>query len=166
MKKNWLAVVRPLSDRRWVFLALAMCIVAAAPIVVHAQIVPAAPVRENVDANGVELFSGKLTLTGPALVLGSKGNTLSYYRWNKGAGWTDNLMAFMNLSGSVMTVSLGGVSDSFTVSGSTYTSTEGNGSTLTYNSTSKIYTYISATARWRASTRMRSVNTCPTATTA
>ncbi|MEO8062401.1 MAG: RHS repeat-associated core domain-containing protein [Pseudomonadota bacterium] len=144
MKKSWLAVVRPLSDLRLMFFALAICIVAVAPKVAHAQIVPAAPVRTSVDANGIDLFTGKVMVTGPALVLGSEGNTLSYYRWNKGSGWTDNVMAFMNLSGSVMTVSLGGISDSFTVSGSTYTSTEGNGSTLTYNSTSKIYTYTRA----------------------
>lgn len=141
MKKSWLAAVRPFTDRLPISLALAIVIVAGAPGVARAQMVPSAPVRESVDANGVDLFTGKLTVTGPALVLGSQGNTLSYYRWNKGFGWSDNVMGFMNQSGSVMTVSLGAVSDSFTVSGSTYTSTEANGSTLTYNSTSKIYTY-------------------------
>src|SRR5688572_2496020 len=109
IKNTWLAAARPLSNRWSVFLSLAICVVAGAPKVAFAQVVPAAPVRQTVDANGVDLFTGKLTLTGPALVLGSEGNTLSYYRWNKGSGWTDNLMAFLNLSGSVMTVSLGGV---------------------------------------------------------
>lgn len=111
------------------------------PGAAQAQAVPAAPVRENIDANGVDLFTGKLTVAAPALTLGSEGSSLSYYRWNKGGGWSDNVMAFLNLSGSTMTVSLGGVSDSFSVSGSTYASTEGNGSTLTYNSTTHIYTY-------------------------
>jgi len=120
---------------------LAIGMLVSSPQAALAQIAPAAPVRENIDANGIDLFTGKLKLTGPALVVGSEGNALSYYRWNNGSGWSDNVMGFINLSGSVMTVSLGAISDSFSVSGSTYSSTEGNGSTLTYNSTSKIYTY-------------------------
>src|SRR5689334_12673417 len=103
-------------------------IVAGLPQAVHSQIVPAAPVRESIDANGVDLLTGKLTVTAPALVLGSQGNSISYYRWNKGSGWTDILLGFLNLAGSVMTVSLGGTSDSFMVSGTTYSSTEGKGS--------------------------------------
>lgn len=51
------------------------------------------------------------------------------------------MTGLLNQVASVMTVSLGGDSDSFTVSGSTYTSTEGNGSTLTLNGTSTPYTY-------------------------
>jgi hypothetical protein len=116
--------------------------VSAAPQMVQAQTAPAGPVRQNVDANGVDLFLGNLSLTGPALVLGSEGNTLTYFRWSKGSGWSDNLTGFMNLSGSVMRVSLGPVTDSFTVSGSTHTSTEANGSTLTLSS--NIYTYTRA----------------------
>ena len=138
----------------------------AAPQVADAQTAPAGPVRENVDANGVDLFTGKLTVIGPAVVLGSEGNTLSYYRLNKGSGWTDNVVGFMNQSGTVMTVSLGGVSDSFWVSGSAYTSTEGNGSTLTYNSTSKIYTYTRGDGTVARFDKNKSTNTCPIATTA
>jgi RHS repeat-associated protein len=124
-------------------LALSIAVAASvAPQFAHAQTAPAGPVRENVDANGVDLFLGTLSLTGPALVLGSEGNTLTYFRWSKGGGWSDNLTGFMNLSGSTITVSLGAVSDRFTVSGSTYTSTEGNGSTLTLSS--NIYTYTRA----------------------
>lgn len=142
MNKASLAIVGPLRSRASnCFFALAIGLIAGAPQIVQAQIVPSPPVRENIDANGVDLFTGKLTVIAPALVLGSNGNTLSYYRLNKGTGWTDNLMGFMNQVGSTMTVTLGGVADSFTVSGSVYTSTEGNGSTLTYNSTTKIYTY-------------------------
>jgi YD repeat-containing protein len=123
-----------------VVLAFAIGIIAlVAPDAAHAQTAPAAPVRENLDANGVDLFTGTLTVTPPALVLGSEGNTLTYYRWSKGSGFSDNITGFMNLSSSTMTVSLGGISDRFTVSGTTYTSTEGNGSTLTLSG--NIYTY-------------------------
>ncbi len=141
MKNSWLTGRRLFSRRVSAALALLIAFGIAMPEGAHAQIVPAAPVRESIDENGVDLFSGTLTLTGPALLLGSEGNTLSYFRWSNGSGWSDNVMGFMNQSGSVMTVSLGGISDGFAVSGSTYTSTEGSGSTLVYNSTSKIYTY-------------------------
>ena len=107
----------------------------------QAQTAPAAPVRSSIDGNGVDLFDGTLSVDAPSISLGDKENGISYHRWNRGSGWTDSSMAFMNLSGSVMTVAVGEASDSFTVSGSTYTSTEGNGSTLTYNSTTKIFTY-------------------------
>lgn len=107
----------------------------------QAQTAPAAPVRSSIDGNGVDLFDGTLSVDAPSISLGDNENGISYNRWNRGSGWTDSSMAFMNLSGSVMTVAIGEASDSFTVSGSTYTSTEGNGSTLTYNSTTKIFTY-------------------------
>jgi hypothetical protein len=140
MKKSCFAANRPSSNPLSASFALVIGIIAfTAPKSADAQTAPAAPVRETVDANGVDLFQGNLSLTGPALVLGSEGNTLTYYRWSKGSGWSDNMTGFMNLSGSVMTVSLGAVSDRFTVSGSTYTSTEGNGSTLTLSS--NIFTY-------------------------
>ncbi len=142
MNRTWHATVRPIRARGLSSLALAIGLVAGAPEVAHAQIVPAAPVRENIDAYGVDLFTGGLTLIGPTLTVGSDGGTLSYYRWNKGSGWSDNLTAYLNQLGSELTVSLGGASDRFTVSGSTYTSTEGNGSTLTL--TSGIYTYTTA----------------------
>src|SRR5262245_13527076 len=146
MSKSWIAAARPFKIRLPVILALAMCILAfGASEAVHAQTAPGAPVREGIDPNGVDLFSGKLTMTGPALVLGSNGNTLSYHRWSKGSGWSDNLSGYMNLSGSVMTVSLGSVSDSFTVSGSTYTSTEANGSTLTLSGSTFTYTRADGT---------------------
>lgn len=143
MKQRCLAAFCPRKDFFPVALALLVWFVFGAPEVVYAQMVQPAPVRESIDANGVDLFTGKLTVTAPALVLGSEGNALSYYRLNKGSAWTwtDNLTGFMNQVGSVMTVSLGAVSDSFTVSGSTYTATEGNGSTLTLNSTGTLYTY-------------------------
>ena len=107
----------------------------------QAQTAPAAPVRSSIDGNGVDLFDGTLSVDAPSISLGDNENGISYHRWNRGSGWTDSSMAFMNLSGSIMTVAIGEASDSFTVSGSTYTSTEGNGSTLTYNSTTLIYTY-------------------------
>lgn len=121
-------------------LTMGACILAfSTSEIAVAQTAPPAPIRERIDSNGIDLFTGKLTTTSTSLILGSKDNTLSYFRWNKGSGWSDNLVGFINSSGSVMTVSLGPVSDSFSISGTTYTSTEGNGSTLTLSG--NIYTY-------------------------
>ena len=132
MKKFWFDASRAVRNFLNGILALTTVIALfAAPQMAEAQTAPAGPVRQTVDANGVDLFLGTLSLTGPALVLGSEGNTLTYFRWSKGSGWSDNLTGFLNLSGSTMTVSLGAISDRFSVSGSIYTSNEGNGSTLT-----------------------------------
>ncbi|MEA3015888.1 MAG: hypothetical protein QOI38_610 [Sphingomonadales bacterium] len=109
-----------------------------------AQLAAPAPVRQNVDGNGVDLFLGTVSLDAPALTLGQGQQGLSYYRLTRGTGWTDNMTATLNKTGSTITVSLGGSSDSFTVSGSTYTPTEGNGATLAFNGTANVYTYRSA----------------------
>ena len=116
--------------------ALACCATQAA-----AQTVPAAPVRATIDGNGVDLFSGALNVDGPSVTVGDSSSGMDFHRWNKGSGWSDNYSAFLNLSGPIMTVAIGEASDSFTVSGTTYTSTEANGSTLTFNSTTLVYTY-------------------------
>jgi YD repeat-containing protein len=107
-----------------------------------AQLVAPAPVRQSIDANGVDLFLGTMNLNAPALTMGQADQGLAYYRLTRGGGWTDNIVATLNQSGSVVTVSLGGISDSFTVSGGTYTGTEGNGASLALNTGTHIYTYM------------------------
>ena len=64
---------------------------------------------------------------------------LAYFQLNTGSGFGNSLIAQLNLSGSTMTIWLGAKADRFTVSGSTYTNTEGNGATLSLSGT--IYTY-------------------------
>lgn len=106
-----------------------------------AQTAPPAPVRSSVDANGVDLFDGRFRTAAPPVSMGGDGSGIEFRRVNYGSNWTDTTIGYVNISGSTVTVSIGPRSDSFTVSGSTYISTEANGSRLTYNSTSKIYTY-------------------------
>ena len=77
-----------------------------------AQNAPPAPVRQNVDGNGVDLFLGGFNLDVPLVSIGSGPSALVYSRNNRGS---DNVSATLFLSGNVMKVSLGGVSDSFTV---------------------------------------------------
>jgi YD repeat-containing protein len=108
-----------------------------------AQLAPPPPVRQSVDGNGVDLFLGTLNVNAPAISMGgSAPQGLEYYRLNRGAGWSDNLVATINITSSLVTVTFGGTSDGFTVSGSTYTSTEGNGATLSLSGT--VYSYTAA----------------------
>ncbi|MBU3077678.1 RHS repeat domain-containing protein [Sphingomonas quercus] len=118
---------------------------ASLPTLVQAQIVAPAPVpvRQVIDANGVDLFAGTFNFSAPSMTIGHGDATMAYTRRWAGNGWTDEYNVYLYKNGSTLTVSLGGQSDSFTVSGSTFTPTEGNGSTLTFNGTN-IYTYSRA----------------------
>lgn len=111
----------------------------AAPAI--AQTVPTSPVRQTVDENGVDLFSGTLTVATPAITIGGD-QGLSYYRFNRGNGWADDMLARISQSGSVVTVSLGNFTDQFAApaANATVNSTEGNGATLFWNGTGT-YTY-------------------------
>ena len=114
----------------------------AAPITSLAQLAPPAPVRQSVDGNGVDLFLGTMNVQTPPLTIGQGDpQGLSYQKLNRGSGWTDTLFVALNRSLGVMTVLLGEDSDSFSINGTTYTSTEGNGSRLVYDSATAIYTY-------------------------
>ena len=108
-----------------------------------AQLAPPAPIHQSVDQNGVNLFDGNLYVNGPVLSMGqSDPQGLQFYKLSRNNGWTDNIVAGLDLEGTIVTVSLAGFTDIFTVSGSTYTNTQGNGATLT--STLSTYTYTRA----------------------
>ncbi|MGK6320618.1 hypothetical protein [Sphingomonas sp. DT-204] len=101
----------------------------AAPALAQTNAAP--PVRQSVDANGVDLFLGKMSYDAPELSAG-QGDVagLSFRRFSKSGAGGDTLWGALTVSGSTVYVVLGGNSDRFTVSGSTYANTEGNGSTL------------------------------------
>jgi YD repeat-containing protein len=107
-----------------------------------------APVRQSVDANGVDLFYGTLAVNGPAISVGSGEQGMTYYKVNVYGtnvagtfGWIDNLTGVMNVdSAGNLVVTVGNHSNSFTVSGSTYTATEGDGATLTVSGNISTYT--------------------------
>jgi len=108
----------------------------------EAQLAPPSPVREAIDENGVDLFNGTLNISAPALTIGQgEDQGLRYAKLWRGTDWTDSLIAYLYWDGGRLLVSLGGQSDSFTRSGSLYTSTEAHGATLTFDSGSNIYTY-------------------------
>ena len=109
----------------------------------RAQTAAPTPVRESIDANGVDLFLGTMNADGPVLSAGQSGaQGLAYRKLFRTGGSGDNLMASLSVSGSNVYVYIGGKTDRFTVSGSTYTGTEGNGTSLSLSG--NIYTYTMA----------------------
>ncbi|NIJ20938.1 RHS repeat-associated protein [Sphingomonas naasensis] len=107
----------------------------------QAQQIIAPPVRPSIDGNGVDLFTGTLQISSPSISAGQQSNGLAYARFWRGFGWSDDFSLALDKSGSTVTVNLNRVADSFTDSGGSYTPTEGNGATLTFNSGTNIYTY-------------------------
>lgn len=117
----------------------AMCV--AAPAL--AQTVPAPAVRQPVDANGVDVSAGTFNVTTTDVAVGTGETGMQYVRSSNGVGWRDNLLGSLQFNGSVMTVSIGDSSSTFTYVSGAYTSDEADGSTLTYNPASLEYTFIS-----------------------
>lgn len=102
-------------------------------------------VRQSIDANGVDLFLGTMNVDGPALTVGSAENpSIIYKKTFRGVVSADNVNARLRKSGTTITISFGHSTDRFTQSGSSYTPTEGNGASLTYDATSRTYTYTTA----------------------
>jgi len=130
----------PLRARRMALCLTTILCSGLLAIPASAQTTGPAPVRESIDANGVDLFLGKYNYDGPELSAGQDGSTgLSYRRVYRGGAGGDNIWASLYVSGSTTTVYFNGRSDSFTLSGTSYVPTEGNGSSLTLSGS--IYTY-------------------------
>lgn len=147
---NNVGAVRP-GARRAIARLLA-CSILSVPVIgglcltpaARAQVAAAAPVRESVDANGVDLFLGTMNANGPVLSAGQSGaQGLSYYKLYRGnTGWGDNIMASLTVSGSSVLIYYAGRTDRFTISGSSYIGTEGNGTSLSLSG--NVYTYTMA----------------------
>lgn len=119
-----------------------LCSGLAAPS--FAQVAAPAPVRSNIDANGVDLFLGTMNVDGPALSAGDGDKQgLTWRKLVRGArGWGDTLVGTLVVSGATTYISFGGKTYQFTLSGTTYTSTEKDGSALTKSGSS--YTFTAA----------------------
>lgn len=122
---------------------LCLTTILASGVVATAQAQEA--VRQSIDANGVDLFHGMMNVDGPALTVGSAENpSIIYKKTFRGVVSADNVNARLRKSGTTITISFGHATDRFTQSGSSYTPTEGNGASLTYDATSRTYTYTPA----------------------
>ncbi len=126
------------------FLASTTIVGAGFALPAMAQVSSPSPVRQSIDANGVDLFLGTMNVDGPAMSAGQAApQGMSWRKVIRGAGgWGDNLVATLSDGGGSAYATFGGTSDRFTVSGTTYTSTEGNGATLSLSGS--VYTYTMA----------------------
>ncbi|MGZ8363320.1 MAG: hypothetical protein ACXW3D_05560 [Caulobacteraceae bacterium] len=105
-------------------------------------LITAPPAHSSVDANGVDLASGSLAVSTTDVVIGQPGaGGLVYARSYIGSGWRDNYTGVLTVSGSTYTASIGGSSESFTLSGGVYTSVQGQGSALAEDSANGHYIY-------------------------
>lgn len=108
-----------------------------------------APRFINIDANGVDLTTGKVTF---AFEEGGIGSGEGAVRWQRifaqDAGWVDNWSGGMfeaTVGGVTKTyVQIAGISDVFTKSGTIYTSDNAAGSTLVYDAVAGVYNYTAA----------------------
>ncbi len=102
----------------------------------------APPVKSSIDANGVDLTRGTFTISTVDLAVGQGGlGGLAYSRSFRDTAWRDNQVGTINSSGVTYTVSIGAGSGTFTLAGSTFTSQQADGSSLTFNATTQVYTY-------------------------
>ena len=100
------------------------------------------PIRTVIDDNAVDLATGSYTVSAEEVVIGKPGaGGLSYVRTFFQNGWRHSYMGTLNAVGSLYTVSIGGSSETFTLSGGVYVQNQGRGSTLTFNAANQTYTY-------------------------
>jgi YD repeat-containing protein len=110
----------------------------------HAQSVLEAPppTHYSVDARGVDVISGQTVLSTVDAVVGDPGagNGMAYARAYIGDGWRDSATGTVDGTTTGATVSFGGTSEAFTLSGSTYTPTNATGGSLTLSGST--WTYV------------------------
>lgn len=131
---------------------LAAALILATPIMAEAQNIPnPLPERIATDSNGVNLVDGTFSTVSTDVVIGDPATGgLAYTRTyfvdtHNRTGWRPSTLGTILISPTgTYQVSINGASDPFTKTGSTFTSDNGAGATLTYNSSSDIYTYTSA----------------------
>jgi RHS repeat-associated protein len=103
--------------------------------------VPPPPVRQAVDEQGVDVIRGEFSAAQPSISIGpAYPHGLVYASVNAGSGWFNGANSLIFQSGSTFTVSVGGMSDSFTQSGTSYTPTEANGASLVQSGATFTYT--------------------------
>lgn len=157
------SVVNTISSRRTIRALLASSILFGIYSPALADVPVPVPTRELTDENQVDLFRGVYVVDETvASVGGNEG--LSYRRISRGNGFSSNFDSSLQLTGGTYVATVNGRSDSFTLSGGVYVPTEGNGSSLSYNSTTLIYTYVARDGtvvtfdkNRRASSRMRTL---------
>ena len=100
-----------------------------------AQTQPTPPEHYTHDERGVDLVTGQFVHEAVDVAIGppDEGGIVHSRIWANG-GWRDSLSGTIAVSGSTYVVSLGGVSEAFTNSGSTFTPVSNRGATLVQTS--------------------------------
>jgi len=122
--------------------AALLCSVAFQPLAAQSITLPPSPIRSSVDERGVDAATGGVQMSDPQLSIGTPTNGLVHTRyWPGNSGWRHSYMISAKAdSSSHVTVTIGGSSTGFTLSGGVYSSDQGDGSTLVDNGASS-YTY-------------------------
>jgi RHS repeat-associated protein len=109
------------------------------PAAALAQAIPVPSTRELIDGNGVDLFRGTFTVDETVASIGGN-QGMQLRRIARGSDqFMYNVETYLQSSGSVFYVTVNGRTDRFTKSGSVFTPTEANGSSLSLSGS--IYTY-------------------------
>lgn len=113
-----------------------------------AQVAPA-PKFTSPDQNNVDLSTGLVWYGMEEGGIGSGAGRVAMQRiWSEGAGWLDNWSGglYQVTSGGVTKayVQFGGISDTFSGSGTTWTADKANGATLTVDGSTGYYYYTSS----------------------
>ena len=125
-------------------IAVLSCLLLATPAVAQSQLAAPPPIDFSLDPRGVDLISGTFNYTTTDVSIGNLGEGgLSYARAYVGPGWRDNVTGTLEAIGSTYYVSVGGGSESFTLSGGVYTPTHNVGSTLSVDGTG-VHTYTTS----------------------
>ncbi|RZJ19407.1 MAG: hypothetical protein EON91_01605 [Brevundimonas sp.] len=120
--------------RSWLLGASALALLTyGAPAAAQSVLVAPPPTHYSLDPRGVDVISGKVVLSTVDASIGDPSSGgMQYIRSYVGNGWRDNLTGTVaGPSSGRMTVSFGGQSEAFTVSGTSYTPVTPSGSTLT-----------------------------------
>lgn len=116
----------------------------------HAQspITTPPPIFSSIDERGVDVTSGSFNYTIDGVSIGQPGagglNFSQTFVGGSSNGWRHGFVGAITVAGSVYTVSIGSRAETFTLASGVFTSDQGLGSTLTYNSGTGIYTYTTA----------------------
>ena len=132
--------IKTMSLRSALLVATALGVIGLLPGVAQAQN-RAPAVYSNVDENGVDLVLGTFEQGFTGLSIGSGDGALTFgFSTAKGVWGANTFTGGVEVAGNMATVYIGGDMERFTISGTTYTSQQGEGSTLTL--AGGLYTYM------------------------
>ena len=118
-------------SRRAAFCALLAGTSSTAPALAQLPGSIPAPPGAAVDNNGVDVLRGTFNTSQTPVSIGPDAeNGFAYTFQSFNAGYRDAFQAFLSYNGSTYTVTLNGVTDSFTYNGTSFENDEGNGNTL------------------------------------